>query len=335
MKERITSTISAMLDGECGFDIYVAMKNEDQLIKRFVLDEGKAGTALGFKSRIRESIITTIKNRFLSEESQYASGDDLANEQNCFYVIPQNTDYQPLQFLCTPDEQIANFALNDKNNADALLFKFTVQKNGEIRTLWAYQKIQPASIPNKKRTYFQVRAKSNTHPDVFVELDDQMFIITQSIDLLVLGDEIITNKLNLMERHFGLETFVRASAQRAVTAIKTVKFINNEEKLDAYVQRPNKRYAKKMMQIHKFPVSSMKRSALISQLQTVDRWKNVFELRDGQVFLRGFADVEKLIDLFTERYTKSEITGQEYDTSVKNVAEPIDTSNSPNIETFR
>ena len=27
-------------------------------------------------------------------------------------------------------------------------------------------------------------------------------------------------------------------------------------------------------------------------------------------------------DLFTERYTKSEVTGQEYDTEVKNKAEP-------------
>ena len=33
---------------------------------------------------------------------------------------------------------------------------------------------------------------------------------------------------------------------------------------------------------------------------------------------------ENIIDLFTERYTKSEVTGQEYDTSVKDKAEPIE-----------
>ena len=85
-------------------------------------------------------------------------------------------------------------------------------------------------------------------------------------------------------------------------------------KLQEYVQRPNKKYAKKMMQIHKFPVATMNRDWLIEKLQTVERWKNVFEIQGRQVYLRNFSDVEHIIDLFTERYTKSEVTGQEYDT---------------------
>lgn len=48
-----------------------------------------------------------------------------------------------------------------------------------------------------------------------------------------------------------------------------------------------------------------------------------FEIQGTQVHLRTFSDVENIIDLFTERYTKSEVTGQEYDTSVKDKAEPI------------
>ena len=55
----------------------------------------------------------------------------------------------------------------------------------------------------------------------------------------------------------------------------------------------------------------------------MERWKNVFEIQGTQVHLRTFTDVENIIDLFTERYTKSEVTGQEYDTSVKDKAEPI------------
>ncbi len=66
---------------------------------------------------------------------------------------------------------------------------------------------------------------------------------------------------------------------------------------------------------------------MIQRLQTVERWKNVFEIQDAQVHLRTFSDVENIIDLFTERYTKSEVTGQEYDTSVKAKVEPISNSN--------
>ena len=43
--------------------------------------------------------------------------------------------------------------------------------------------------------------------------------------------------------------------------------------------------------------------------------------------MRNFSDVENMIDLFTERYTKSEVTGEEYDTSVKDKVEPINSEN--------
>lgn len=89
------------------------------------------------------------------------------------------------------------------------------------------------------------------------------------------------------------------------------------KKLERYICQMN------MEQIHKFPVATMSKEKLLERLQTVDRWKNVFEIQQNQVRLRNFSDVENIIDLFTERYTKSEVTGQEYDTSVKDKAEPI------------
>lgn len=46
-------------------------------------------------------------------------------------------------------------------------------------------------------------------------------------------------------------------------------------------------------------------------------------MREDQIYLRNFTDVENIIDLFTERYTRSDVTGQEYDTEVKDKAKPI------------
>ncbi len=54
----------------------------------------------------------------------------------------------------------------------------------------------------------------------------------------------------------------------------------------------------------------------------MDRWKGKFkEPVDGKIPIDTFKDVENLIDLLDERFTKSEITGQEYDTDVKKKAE--------------
>lgn len=322
-KQRIIEAINEVFNEQFGFEIFIVMKNGEQLVKRFVLDEGDPNETDGFKRRLRESIKEAIQSKFLADDSKYASACDLANEQNCFYVIKQDDTYHPFSYLSVIESQVENFRISDKNNADAILFKFLFQRNGDAKLLWAYQKIQPASIPNKQKKHFQLVSKSSDCQDIFKEMNDQMFIITRKIDLLILGDEIITDDIKLMERHFGLETFIRASATRAVSSITTVGLVGNDDKLQEYVQRPNKKYAKKMMQIHKFPVATMSKENLLKKLQTVERWKNVFEIQDDQVHLRTFVDVENIIDLFIERYTKSEITGQEYDTSVKDKAEPI------------
>ena len=322
-KQRIIAAINDVLNEQFGFEIYIVMKDGEQLVKRFVLDEGSPNATDGFKRKIRESIKEAIQRKFLTDDSKYANGDDLANEQTCFYVIKQDDAYQPFSYLSVPESHIENFKLSDKDNADAILFKFSFQRDGQLRQLWAYQKIHPASIPNKQKKYFQLISKSFDCQDVFKEMKDQMFIITRKIDLLILNNEIITDDIKLMERHFGLEIFLRASATRAVSSITTVGLVGNDDKLQEYVQRPNKKYAKKMMQIHKFPVATMSKESLLEKLQTVERWKNVFEIQGTQVHLRTFTDVENIIDLFTERYTKSEVTGQEYDTSVKDKAEPI------------
>lgn len=50
---------------------------------------------------------------------------------------------------------------------------------------------------------------------------------------------------------------------------------------------------------------------------------------------RNFLDVENIIDLFAERYTKSEVTCQEYDTAVKGKAEPIGNVTEENVLDMR
>ena len=49
-------------------------------------------------------------------------------------------------------------------------------------------------------------------------------------------------------------------------------------------------------------------------------WKDAFNFVNGKIEINTYKDVELLIDLFDERYTKSIITGAEYDTDVKKLA---------------
>ena len=56
----------------------------------------------------------------------------------------------------------------------------------------------------------------------------------------------------------------------------------------------------------------------------LSRWKDKFSINKetNQIVLKTYIEVESLIDLFDERYTRSDVTDTEYDTDVKTVAEP-------------
>ena len=86
-KNRLVEQIRDLLKGDYGFDVYIAMKNDSQAIKRFVLDEGSPTKQNGFKKRLHNSIVDTIHTKYLSEESQYVTADALGNEQNRLYLI--------------------------------------------------------------------------------------------------------------------------------------------------------------------------------------------------------------------------------------------------------
>lgn len=79
-----------------------------------------------------------------------------------------------------------------------------------------------------------------------------------------------------------------------------------------------------MMRIKNYHVIEKSADELIEKLNNVERWKGVFDIQEGnKINLRTYKDVENLIDLFDERYTFSLITNDEFDTDVKELAEPV------------
>ena len=313
-EEIVTNTITEMfLDGEFGFDVFIKMKNDDPAIKRFLFFEKQVEREEGFKRRIQNSIVESIQNMFLVESAEFTMAENIANNQNMIYIIQQDESYRPFEKLGTPEEEINNFSMDESCDADAILFRF---RRGE-KSFWAYQQIAPASIPNKKKQNFLVKILSTEHTDQFVEMSDQLFTITKKVNLLIIGDKIVTKDISLMQRHFGFENFIRTSAQRAVSDISNIHLVLNDDKLTDYIERTSTKYSKKIMRIKNYHVIKKTRNELIKKLKSVERWKGIFDIQDNKINLHTYKDVENLIDLFDERYTFSPITNDEFDTDVK------------------
>lgn len=137
---------------------------------------------------------------------------------------------------------------------------------------------------------------------------------------MVIDGNILTRDINLLQRHFGFEEYIRNQAAKVVEEITTIGIVSNENKLTEYIQRTRKTYAKKMMRIKQYNVIKKTPEELINKIKTVPRWKNVFKVENEKIVLDTYEDVENLIDLFDERYTVSPVTGDEFDTDVKKLA---------------
>lgn len=166
---------------------------------------------------------------------------------------------------------------------------------------------------------------SGTQGDVFEEMTDPIITFAEKIDLLVIDEHIITSDYKLLQNSFGFQDYIRIRADRTIAAVDAKGVVKNVDKFRDYVQRGNgkPKYAKKMMRIAESRVLRMDTDRLWTNIHQSIRWNGKIKEENGKFVLKTYAQVEDLIDLLDERYTRSDITDTEYDTDVKQVAEPI------------
>ena len=313
IKELITSMTAA--PEKCGFEVFVITKSEPRL-KKMGFYEGENNN---LRLKLKTSILNILSSKYNVEDAMYVPADRIADEQRKFYIIETGDDYNPLGVLKT-----AAGGFNKVDTSDASGIAFSIRMGD--KQLWAYQHLWAIMVPNKSKKNFMARLVSKETGDVFEELADPVFTIAEKIDLLIIGDYIITSDYKLLQNSFGFQDYIRIRADRTIQAVTDKGIVANVEKLRDYVQRGNGKltYAKKMMRITDSKVLKMESEKLWENIHKSNRWNGKIKEERGQFILERYSDVENLIDLLDERYTRSDITDTEYDTDVKQVAEPVE-----------
>jgi len=296
----------------CGFEIYAAVKNTAGMLqlKRIAFNESEDDNiCLELKSIIIEKIEDECS------QANFSPIENLANDQRGFYFLEQSETYNPFYFV-SPTEDV--FWESDIANTTGILFR--ISKVGE--TMWAYQHVWPMMIPNKSKKNIVAKVLHMDGSDMFEKIKEPLLSISKKFDLLIIQNHIIFKNISLMENIFNLEILVRAKAQKVINSFMENNIVSNVEKIKEYVERQNKKtiYSKRLMRIENSMVFGMSPSELEQKINSTERWKNVLHFIDGKIEINTYKDVEYLIDLYDERYTKSIITDVEYDTDVKTLA---------------
>ena len=297
-----------------GFEVYVITKIEPYLKKVRFVEDGKNN----LRYRIRDSILQSLKEKYGSEAAEYVSADKIADNQHKFYIIPITERYDPLAVLRT---SAGKFCKDDINSATGIAYLI---RTGGI-SVWVYQHAWSILIPNKTRKHKMGRLISSNHGDEFEELNDPTMTFTEKADLLVIKNNIITSDIKLLQNSFGFQDYIKIRADKVINTIQEKGIVKNIDKLVDYVQRGNgkTKYAKKMMRIADSKVLKMDPDTLWENIHSSNRWNGKIKEENGAFVLDSYTNVEELIDLLDERYTRSDITGEEYDTEVKQVAAPV------------
>lgn len=300
----------------CGFEGFVVMKTEPKL-KKLSFDEGRVDSDNNYKTTIKNMIIEAIAEKYLTESAEYISGEYIADNQNKFYIIPMTEAYSPFSYL--DDTVTSAFKYEDIDDASGIVFCFRY----DGKTVWAYQHLWSIMVPNKKKTHAMTRFMHFEDVDILAEQKEPLLTIANKVDLLIVKNNIITNNVSLMQSNFGFQDYVVATAEVSINKIVDKGLVSNQSKLTEYISRGKPKYAKKMMRIANSKVFLLSNEQLLEKIRTVPRWSGQFNIVNDVIELNTYTQVENLIDLFDERYTKSEITEQEYDTDVKQLAEPV------------
>ena len=303
----------------CGFDTFIIMKTDSKL-KRMSMSENKNSDGDTFRDVLKDMVFSVINEYYLPNEAEYVDGSQLANNQNKFLIIKQSDSYNPFSFLANSETDEV-FDIEDLPNATGIAFKL---RKGDV-TIWCYQHLWSIMVPNRKKNSLMARFNKFENQTIFEEQKDWLLTIAKKIDILIIDNSLITANDKLLQNSFGFQDYIYQSAQQTINNITATNLVSNSEKLTEYIGRGKPKYAKKMMRIGTSKVLSLSVDDLLKKIKTVERWKGKFKIDESkkQIILNTYTDVESLIDLFDERYTRSEITNTEYDTDVKEIAQPI------------
>ena len=304
----IKNILSRMISDIGGFQAYAVTKEKPRLRTLSLTESGPDG---GLKRELRDLIREIIKSKFLSTDADYVAAKYIADEQHKFYIIPQDNDYNPFDFLHDTRDK---FHKADLINITDFIFELRL----ENQSVYCFQKGRSVTVPNRKKA--SILARLVSEEGALDKQTNPIIAFRKTIDALIIDDNIITDNIKLLERNFNFNGFIQKKALEAAQGITESGLIASTSKLEEYLNhgRGKKIYYKKMMRTLDSPVLHMNKEKLINRINTVPQWKGRFKVsEDGKILINTYKEVELLIDLLDERFTKSEITDEEYDTGVK------------------
>lgn len=309
IKEEIQESIRSILfsDAAWGIEIFACLRGENGYqAKRIKATDKLLSSAKG-------KLLESITNTYLSDDAEFDTSENIADNKKGFYKIALTADYRPFAFLEEAENRTEHYSESDRKQLSGLLFRINLND----QCFWIYQHIYSVSRIDRSKHLFALFVK-NTYD----EIDSDIVQIDSRADIIILSSSIITSKIDLMQRFFGFEQYIRMEAQKTIEIIRDLDIVTGLEKFAALESKSKLTNAKKLLKAKNSPVLRMKRDDLLNKLKEHSRYKSIFKFKEDHILIASQKDAAAFIKMLNDDIVRSELTGQEYDSSSKMLLEP-------------
>ena len=301
MQEHIKSIISAKTKN--GFSIFACLKADTGLMLKQLQATDK------LIDNTERKLLNVLEQKYLSEEMEYDSSDNIADNKKALYEVIQDEKYHPFDFLKDYRGVSEKFSDSDRNKL--LGFFFRVNRNE--KHFWIYQHMYSVSRIDRSKHIFAIISKDT----IYEEIQGDILQIDARADLIVIGNSIITSKIELLQRSFSFETYIRSGAQKTINSIERLGIVQGLEKFIAFENKNKLTNAKKLLKARNSKVLTMDRKTLLERLKSHARYSTMFVFEGDHIIIKTQKEAASFIKMLNDDIVRSELTGQEYDSLSK------------------
>lgn len=209
------------------------------------------------------------------------------------------------------------YSESDRNKLSGFLFRINLND----KYFWVYQHIYSVSRIDRSKNVIALFVG-----DTYDEIDSDIVQIDSRADVIIFSSSVVTAKMDLMQRFFGFEQYIRAGAQKTIEIIRDLDIVDSLEKFVAFENKSKLTNAKKLLKAKNSPVLQMKKNDLLENLKKHSRYKTMFKFEEDHIVISSQKEAAAFIKMLNDDIVRSELTGKEYDSSSKMLLGPVGAS---------
>lgn len=225
--------------------------------------------------------------------------------------------YPSLIFLDDAEKRTEYYSESDRNKLSGFLFRINLND----KYFWVYQHIYSVSRIDRSKNVIALFVG-----DTYDEIDSDIVQIDSRADVIIFSSSVVTAKMDLMQRFFGFEQYIRAGAQKTIEIIRDLDIVDSLEKFVAFENKSKLTNAKKLLKAKNSPVLQMKKNDLLENLKKHSRYKTMFKFEEDHIVISSQKEAAAFIKMLNDDIVRSELTGKEYDSSSKMLLGPVGAS---------